>query len=77
MEDAPDIQFEKNTDEFVVTDLSVGYRLPKRLGIISLQVHNLFDEKFLYQDVNFQTADPNTPIFTPDRTVLGRILINF
>jgi outer membrane receptor protein involved in Fe transport len=33
-------------DSFTLVDLSVGYRLPKRMGAVSLSVHNLFDQEF-------------------------------
>jgi hypothetical protein len=58
----------------------VGYRLPKRLGIVSLEVRNLLDEDFSYQDLNFITSEPfassDIP-FIPDRTILARITLSF
>jgi hypothetical protein len=40
-------------DAFVVVDAALGYRLPKRFGIMSLGVRNLVDEEFQFQDTVF------------------------
>ncbi|MCF6336609.1 MAG: TonB-dependent receptor [Gammaproteobacteria bacterium] len=60
-------------EQFWVTDLSVGYRLPQRLGNVSLLVKNLFDENFSYQDDNFRTNEPRGSLFQPERTVFVRL----
>ncbi|MBI2779245.1 MAG: FecR domain-containing protein [Gammaproteobacteria bacterium] len=57
---------------FWIVDASVGYRLPKRLGIISLDAKNLLDKQFKYQDVNFQTSEPRNPLFQPVRAIYAR-----
>ena len=68
----------RNTDEFFLVDAAIGYRLPKRLGIISIEAKNLFDQKFFYQDLNIQTAQlPVTPRFLPTRTVFGQVTVSF
>ena len=41
-------------DDFVVVDAALGYRLPKRLGIMSLGVRDLLDEEFRFQDDSFR-----------------------
>ena len=64
-------------DRFWVTDLSVGFRLPKRLGTISLGAKNLFNEKFNYQDYNFNTDEPLTPMYIPDQTIFARVALAF
>jgi outer membrane receptor for monomeric catechols len=64
--------------DFVLFDVAVGYRLPKRWGILALEVRNLTDEHFQYQDYSFLTASNNlNPQFLPERTVLGRFILNF
>jgi len=70
--------FDDGTDDFFLVDADVGYRLPKRLGIISLEVHNLFDTSFHYEDLNSQTAglDVTSP-FLPTRMVFGRLTLSF
>jgi hypothetical protein len=70
--------FDDGTDDFFLVDADIGYRLPKRLGIISLEVRNLFDTSFHYQDHNVQTArEAQTSPFLPQRMVLGRLTLSF
>jgi outer membrane receptor protein involved in Fe transport len=70
-------------DNFWVTDALVGYRLPKRHGIVSLVVKNLFDEDFSFQDsfnVRFEeqvVLAPRPPQFSEERAVLARINLWF
>jgi hypothetical protein len=54
-------------DHFWVVDATGGVRLPRRLGILAIDVKNLFDEAF-----NFQDTDPANPRLYPDRLVLLR-----
>jgi tetratricopeptide (TPR) repeat protein len=69
----------RRKEEFVWVDAAIGYRLPKRWGIISLEARNLLNEHFLFQDLELRSADPFTVTreFIPDRTILGRITLNF
>ena len=66
-----------DSDDFTLVDVSLGYRLPKRYGIIGVEVQNLFDENFSYQDRNFMTSELVPPEYIPDRTILGRLNLNF
>ena len=66
-----------DSDDFALVDVSLGYRLPKRYGIIGVEVRNLFDESFSYQDRNFMTSELVPPEYIPDRTILGRLNLNF
>ena len=59
-------------DQFWVLDGSIDYRLPRRLGVISLQVNNLLDEDFHFQDI-----DPENPEVLPERLVLGKFTLSF
>jgi tetratricopeptide (TPR) repeat protein len=59
-------------DQFWVVDAGVGYRLPKRRGLITLEARNLFDEKFKFQD-----TDPANPQIQPSRSIFGRITLVF
>jgi outer membrane receptor protein involved in Fe transport len=49
-------------DSFWLVDAAISYRLPKRYGIITAGVRNLFDEEFNYFD-----RDPDNPSIMPDR----------
>ncbi|MDH3636679.1 MAG: TonB-dependent receptor [Gammaproteobacteria bacterium] len=74
---APTSTFGEDSEDFVVVDAAIGYRLPRRRGILSLEVRNLFDEDFLFQDANIQRSEPSNPRFIPDRTVMGRVTLSF
>jgi tetratricopeptide (TPR) repeat protein len=75
---APTSAFARDSDEFFLVDASIGYRLPKRRGLISLEAKNLFDDDFLYQDLNIQSARAaQYPRFVPDRTVFLRATFAF
>jgi hypothetical protein len=69
--------FTEGDDSFVILDAAVGYRLPKRRGILSLEARNVLDEGFKFQDVNFRTLEPVRPRYTPARTILARLTLNF
>jgi tetratricopeptide (TPR) repeat protein len=59
-------------DQFWVLDASIGYRLPKRWGLITLEGRNLFDEEF-----NFQDTDPSNPVIFPECFIFGRFTLAF
>jgi tetratricopeptide (TPR) repeat protein len=59
-------------ESFWVVDAILGYRLPKRYGIISVEVRNLLNSGFRFVD-----TDPANPAFNPTRVILGRITLNF
>jgi outer membrane receptor for ferrienterochelin and colicin len=66
------------SENFTVVDVGLGYRLPKRWGILSLETRNVFDKQFRFQDYGFQAGDQTTnPRFIPERTIFGRLVINF
>jgi hypothetical protein len=66
-------------DDFFYLDLSVGYRLPKRFGIISFGLTNLLDQKFHYQDDNYREFpdQPSSGPYFPERLFFGRITLNW
>ena len=59
----------RGEDRFWLCDLSVGYRLPRRYGIISLDAKNVFDEEFKFHDVDFQNGTIPRSMYQPQRTV--------
>ena len=59
-------------DDFWVVDASLGYRLPRRLGIVSIEVRNLFGTRFSFQD---SEAD-NSPVARA-RVMLGKLVMEF
>ena len=66
-------------DQFAVVDAGLGFRFPNRWGIASLQVRNLFDEDFNYQDDSFRefSDEPSVGPYFPERTVLARVTFSF
>jgi outer membrane receptor protein involved in Fe transport len=59
-------------DQFWVVDASLGFRLPKRRGLLSLNVDNLFDQRFQFQDM-----DPFNPTLMPERMAYFRFTLAF
>jgi hypothetical protein len=62
---------EELSDQFFVVDAEVGYRLPKRYGIVTLVVKNLLDEQFNYQD-----TDSVNPLVSPELSVVAKVTLN-
>jgi tetratricopeptide (TPR) repeat protein/opacity protein-like surface antigen len=60
------------TSSFWVADATVSYRLPRRQGFLVFGATNLFDEKFSYQEIDF-----NNPTMQPRRMVFGRLSLAF
>ncbi len=72
------------TDDFVLFDAAIGYRLPNRKGLLSLEVRNLLNEHFFYRNANFQVINPENPnstsptrAFVPERTFFMRFTWDF
>ncbi len=64
-------------DAIVLVDATLGYRLPKRRGVASLEVRNLFDREFDNQDLNFITSETRAFELYPERSVMARLTLNF
>ncbi len=60
------------SQDFWNVDLSLDFRFPNRQGQISLEVRNLLDEAFGYED-----KDPNLPLFVGKRMAFMRISLSF
>ncbi|HOW76119.1 MAG TPA: TonB-dependent receptor [Candidatus Competibacteraceae bacterium] len=74
---APPTFLPTQNEEFTLFDAGLGYRLSKRQGIITLEVKNLFDRQFYFQDYTFQTGGFVSPLYTPERMFFGRLILNF
>jgi tetratricopeptide (TPR) repeat protein len=61
----------EDSTRFPLVDLSLGYRLPGRHGLISLDVRNLFDRRFGFEDTDF-SGNPRVPVFQSGRSVFLR-----
>ena len=64
---------------FSIVDASIGWRFPKRLGIATLTVSNLFDQSFRYQDDSFREFrdEPSRGPYAPEREVVGHVTLYF
>ncbi len=73
---SPTSTFSQNKENFFLVDASIGFRFPKRRGIFSLEVKNIFDKNFLFQELvgPFALA-PTNPLYIPDRTVIAKLTI--
>ena len=63
---------ESGQDDFWLVDAAIGYRLPKRFGLITVGVTNLFDQRFRYQE-----TDLTNPSILPDRFVFAKITLAY
>jgi len=57
---------------FWLLDTELGYRLPKRHGIVTLGIKNLLDERF-----NYQGVDINQPALPQGRFFFSRLTLSF
>ncbi len=73
----PGITVDHDDDTFCVVDASIGYRIPKRCGIISVDIRNLFNQDFKFHDVGFQSGNARNSWIQPDRIVLVRLTLSF
>jgi outer membrane receptor protein involved in Fe transport len=71
--------FSDGDSEFTLGDFTVGYRFPRRMGIASLSVLNLTDQDFEYQDDSYRgfQDEPSAGPYYPERTIMGRVTLNF
>lgn len=60
------------SDDFWVLDGWIGYRLPERYGIITLEGRNLLDQHFRFED-----TDPWSPRTLPKSVILLRLTLAF
>jgi len=63
----------EGSDSFWLVDAIVAYRLPRRMGTISLQGKNLFGREFQFQEID-QAVQPR---YIPEAQVFLRISLSF
>ncbi len=65
-------------NRFTLVDFGLGYRLPRRHGIMQFQIKNIFDSQFNYQGYQFRNAHQDTvPDFIPGRAFFGQLTLAF
>jgi hypothetical protein len=66
---------ESTTEHFNVFDVALGARLPRRRGIVSIELNNLFEERFRFRDTTFE-GSTRVPQYAPERAVFARLQLN-
>ena len=65
-------------DSEFLLDGAVGFRLPARRGILSVEIRNALDQNFFFQDNQFRSPQVTKGAeFVPERTVLVRATLDF
>ncbi len=59
-------------DEFVILNASASGKIPGTKAIVSLDIENVFDKTYRYQD-----TDPFAPRYTPERAAFVRVVVPF
>lgn len=68
----------RNQDSFVLVDAAAGYRLPKRMGVLSAEIRNVFDQDFDFKDVAARSSqEVLPPLFLPQRSYVLKLTISF
>jgi outer membrane receptor protein involved in Fe transport len=76
----PPDTFIPGEDQFWIVDASISYRLPKRYGLISFGVKNLFNKSFKFQDTDIHMGQVNiaaSPTIQPKRLIFGKFTLAF
>jgi Tfp pilus assembly protein PilF len=63
----------EGSDTFWLLDAIVAYRLPRRMGTVSVEGTNLLDEEFQFQEID-QAVQPR---YVPETQILLRISVSF
>ncbi len=72
-----DANFKKDSEKNFLLDVVAGYRFPKRQGLLTLEVKNLTDKNFLFQDPNVLRPEVGNEGYIPDLTALVKITLVF
>lgn len=65
------------SSDFWTVDVSAGYLLPRRRGAVGVEIRNLLDEKFSFQDDNYRTSEYRSPLYIPARSILFKVWLTF
>ena len=64
--------FVPGASDFWTADVGLTYRLPRRRGLVTAEIRNLFDEAFSYQE-----TDVLTPTLARERLAFLRLSVAF
>ena len=74
--DGPGQQRDSSANSWLV-DAAIGYRLPHRRGIVSLELNNLLDQEIHWQDDSFRSSEQQNRRFNPERSAMIRLNLNY
>jgi len=63
-------EFEPGQSRFWIVDASIGYRLSRRLGLVTVGAQNIFAREFRFQEI-----DPKHPLVQPDRFIYAKLTL--
>jgi outer membrane receptor protein involved in Fe transport len=63
-------------EQFWTVDTILGYRLPKKLGLISFEVRNLFNNHHSFQSA-FDASGPQLTPFVPEREFFAKLSLSY
>lgn len=63
--------YEPGEDRFWVWDATIGYRLPRRTGILAFEARNILDQRFRFQEI-----DPMNPLIQPERLIFLKLTVS-
>lgn len=64
-------------ENFFLLDSEIGFRLPKRRGILSFEGRNLLNDDFLYSNQFFYISEPVSSRYIPRRMFFAKLTFNF
>ena len=67
----------KDNEDFVLADAMIGYRLPRRYGILTLSLTNIFDKSFSYYNLVLPNGIESEQLFLPERQILLKMTVAF
>ena len=68
---------EHSNSSFSLVDALLSYRLAGRRLTLSLEIRNLLDRRFAFQDTSFLAAEPVNPPFIPARNFRANLSFHF
>jgi hypothetical protein len=66
------LPLESGSDRFWIVDAATGYRLPNRMGIVSIEAKNLFNKSFQFLD---QDPFNQNPVIQPKRSIFFKFTL--
>ena len=77
VERGPEATLDSGTDDTFLLNVSLGYRLPDRHGIASIDLRNLLGSDFRYQDESFRGGEGFGSRLLPEQSILARLTLSF